>query len=111
MRILARLPMREIEGADEVLEGFVAEFSSGNQCRIWPALTYDREANQTRIAFFTEWRRVATPEDIAELTGYTDELMGKRPEVLTETTSDPCAEPENVEWLRSGKAPTPKRAN
>ena len=111
MRILARLPMREIEGADEVLEGFVAEFSSGNQCRIWPALTYDREANQTRIAFFTEWRRVATPGDIAEPTGYTDELIGKRPEILTETTSDPCAQPENVEWLRTGKPPKPRRAN
>ena len=87
-----------------MLEGFVGEFASGNQCRIWPALTYDREANQTRIAFFTEWRRVATPGDIAELTGYTDELMGKRPEILTETTSDPCAEQGNVEWLRSGQA-------
>jgi hypothetical protein len=74
-------------------------------------MTYDREANQTRIAFFTEWRCVATPDDIAELTAYTDELMGKPPELLTETTSDPCAEPENVEWLRSGKPPTPKRAN
>jgi hypothetical protein len=29
MRILARLPKREIEGADEVLEGFVGEFASG----------------------------------------------------------------------------------
>jgi hypothetical protein len=44
MRILARLPKREIEGADEVLEGFVGEFASGNQCRIWPAMTYDRES-------------------------------------------------------------------
>ena len=111
MRILAKLPKREIEGADEILEGFVAEFSSGNQCRIWPALTYDREANQTRIAFFTEWRRVATPDDIGQLTRYTDELMGKPPELLTETTSDPCAEQENVEWLRTGKPPKPRRAN
>jgi hypothetical protein len=103
--------MREIEGADEILEGFVAEFSSGNQCRIWPALTYDREAHQTRIAFFTEWRRGATPGDIAELTGYTDELMGKRPEILTETTSDPCAEQGNVDWLRSGRKPPPRRTN
>ena len=111
MRILARLPMREIEGADEVLEGFVAEFSSGNQCRIWPALTYDREANQTRIAFFTEWRRVATPDDMAELTHYTDGLMGKRPELLTETASDPCVVQENLEWLRTGRPPKPKRTN
>jgi hypothetical protein len=111
MRILARLPRREIEGADEVLEGFVGEFASGNQCRIWPAMTYDREANQTRIAFFTEWRRVATPDDIAELTAYTDELMGKPPELLTETNADPCAEQENVEWLRTGKRPVPRRSN
>ena len=111
MRILARLPRREIESADEVLEGFVAESSSGNQCRIWPALAYDREANQTRIAFFTEWRRVATPEDIAELTGYTDGLMGKRPEILTETASDPCAEKENLDWLRVGRRPRPRRSN
>ena len=104
MRILARLPMREIEGADEVLEGVVAEFASGNQCRIWPALTYDREANQTRIAFFTEWRYAATPDDIGELTRYTDELMGKPPEyVLCYTESyQKKARTQNTAWACGG---------
>ena len=111
MRILARLPAREIEGADQVLEGVVGEFVSGNQCRIWPALTYDAAANQTRIAFFTEWRQQATPADLSELVSYTDKLMGKAPEVMTETRLDPTTEPDNIEWLRSGKAPKPRRTN
>jgi hypothetical protein len=109
MKILARLPSREIEGADQVLEGVVIEVASGNQCRIWPAMTYDADADQTRIAFFTEWRRRATPDDLAELMAYTDSLMGKKPELLNETSADPCADQENIEWLRTGKAPMPKR--
>ena len=111
MRFLARLPPREIEGADQVLEGVVVEVASGNQCRLWPAMTYDQAANQTRIGFFLEWRRSATPDDIAEVTAYTDSLMGKRPQILTETTSDPGADDRNVEWLRTGKMPAPRRTN
>jgi hypothetical protein len=111
MKILARLPSREIEGAHEVLDGLVGEVSSGNQCRVWPAMTCVPETNQTRIAFFVEWRFPSTPEDDAELMAYTDTLMGKPPEVVTGTTEDPCSVEENVEWLRSGKRPKRKRAN
>ncbi len=111
MKILARLPSREIEGAHEVLDGLVGEVSSGNQCRVWPAMTYVPETNQTRIAFFVEWRFPSTPEDDAELMAYTDTLMGKQPAVVTGTTADPCADQENVEWLRSGKPPKRRRAN
>lgn len=67
MNFLARLPSREIEGAHEVLDGLVGEVSSGNQCRVWPAMTYVPQTNQTRIAFFVEWRFPSTPEDDAEL--------------------------------------------
>jgi hypothetical protein len=111
MNVLALLPKREIEGADEVLEGMLAEVASGNQCRIWPAMTYDREHHETRIAFFMEWRRVPTPDDIAEVTAYTNTLMRKPPELMTEAQSGPCAEQENIDWLRTGKAPKPRRTN
>ena len=63
MKFLAKLPPREIESADQVLEGVVAEVSSGNHCRFWPALTRDASSNGTRIAFFVEWRQPPTPED------------------------------------------------
>ncbi len=63
MRIVNKLAPREIDGADEVLDGVVAELSSGNYVRFWPAMTYDTEANQTRIAFFTEWYLPPTPDD------------------------------------------------
>jgi hypothetical protein len=109
--ILARLPAREIEGAYQVLDGLVGEVSSGNQCLIWPAMRYDAEAHQTRIAFFTEWRVTPTPEDQRELIAYTDSLMGKPPAVITETRADPTTDQENVEWLRSGKPPSPRRTN
>ena len=41
MKVVATLPPREIDGADQVLEGVVAEFESANHCRIWPATTCD----------------------------------------------------------------------
>lgn len=108
MNILNILPPREIEGADEVLDGVVLECQSGNVCRVWPAMTYDRERDQTRIAFFMEWYRPATPDDIAEVTEYTNGLMGTGPELLTE---GPMLSQENVDWLRTGKAPRPRKAN
>ena len=111
MKILAKLPPREIEGADQVLDGVVAEMSSGNLCRFWPALTYDREKDQTRIAFFMEWYQPATPNDIAELTAYTNKLMSKEPEMLTEVKGDPTQDAANTEWLRTGKKPAPRRTN
>jgi hypothetical protein len=111
MKLLARLPPREIEGADRVLDGAVAEVASGNRVRLWPAMTYVPETNQTRIAFFTEWRLPPTPEDERELIAATDEMMGKPPELITETKGDPTVEQENVDWLRTGKAPKPRRTN
>jgi hypothetical protein len=39
MKLLARLPPREIKGAQKVLDGVVAEVASGNMCRLWPAVT------------------------------------------------------------------------
>lgn len=111
MKVLARLPAREIEGADQVLDGIVAEVASGNQVRVWPAMTYAAETNQTRIAFFTEWRRPPTPEDQRELIAHTDALMGKGPALMTETTGDPTADKQNVEWLRTGKPPKPRKTN
>ncbi len=111
MKLLARIPAREIDGADRVLDGLVAETASGNQCRIWPAMTYDADAKQMRIAFFIEWRGMATPNDTAEVMAFTNSLMGKPPAVITETTSDPCANNENVEWLRTGRLPAPKKTN
>ena len=112
MKILANLPPRKIEGADEVLEGFVGECASGNQVRAWPAMTYDDERNQTRIAFFTEWRQGPTPNDTAELIAFTDSMMGKPPELMTECgKADPTTVKENIDWLRTGKAPARRRAN
>ena len=111
VKFLARLPAREIDGADQVLEGALVEVASGNQCRLWPALTYDAGADQTRIAFFMEWRCAPTPNDMSEITAYTNSLMGKPPALVTETHEDPCTDRENVEWLRSGKPPACKRAN
>jgi len=74
-------------------------------------MTYDSALNQTRIGFFIEWRRQATPEDVAEVTSWTDRLMGKPPEFRTEGKSDPCADNQNLEWLRTGKMPAPRRTN
>jgi hypothetical protein len=111
LRVLATLPAREIEGADQVLEGMLVEVSSGNQCRVWPAMTYDAERKQTRIAFFLEWRRLSTPDDIVEVTAFTNTLMGKTPSVTTEGNIDPREDQDNLDWLRSGKAPAPKRSN
>jgi hypothetical protein len=111
MRVLASLPARHIDGADQVLDGIAAEVASGNQVRVWPALTYDWEANQTRIAFFTEWRRSPTPEDQWELITHTDALMGRGPALMTETQGDPTADKQNVEWLRTGKPPKPRKTN
>jgi hypothetical protein len=111
VKVLARLPSREIDGADQVLPGVVAEVASGNQVRVWPAMTYDRQADQTRIAFFTEWRRRPTPEDERELIAYTDAFMGKAPALRTECHGDPTIQQENVDWLRTGKIPKPRRTN
>ena len=111
IRILAKLAPREIDGADEVLEGVVAEVSSGNLCRLWPAMTYDDAKNQTRIAFFFEWRQSPAPNDIAEVTAYTNELMGKPPELMTETKNDPGHDASNAEWLRTGTKPARRRTN
>lgn len=111
MKFLARLPARVIEGADQVLDGIVGEVASGNQVRVWPAMTYASETNQTRIAFFTEWRLPPTPDDEHELIAYTDALMGKPPALLTECKGDPTAQQENVDWLRTGKQPKPRRTN
>jgi len=111
MKILAKLPPREIEGAQRVLEGVVAEVSSGNMCRVWPAMTYDEERNQTRIAFFFEWRTLPTPDEIAEVMAFTNEMMGKAPELLTETKGDPGRETGNAEWMRTGKKPPARRTN
>lgn len=110
MKLLARLPPHEIAGAQKVLDGLVAEVASGNMCRIWPAVTYDSENNQTRIAFFFEWMLDPAPNDIGEVMAYTDELMGKKPELLT-TGKESCSDPANNEWLATGKMPPPKRTN
>ena len=75
MKVIARLPPREIEGAHQVLEGVVGECISGNYCRFWPAMTYDDQTNQTRIAFFTEWFRPATPADMEEFMAFTNAMM------------------------------------
>jgi len=104
MKIIANLPPRDIEGADQVLSGLVIECASGNHCRVWPAMTYDADADQTRIAFFTEWRQPSTLEDMAELMAFTDGLMGKPPAVVTEGP-DPCTDQQNVNWLRIGQKP------
>jgi hypothetical protein len=111
MQIIGTLPPREIDGADQVLDGMVVETTSGNHCRFWPAMVSDDAAQQTRIAFFMEWRCMATPEDIAEVTALTNELMGATPAFTTESVADPCTNPENLEWLRSGKIPPPPKAN
>ncbi|HZT29438.1 MAG TPA: hypothetical protein VFA33_06125 [Bryobacteraceae bacterium] len=111
MRIIGSLPPREIDGAEQVLGGVVGELASGNYVRFWPAMTYDAETNQTRIAFFTEWYMPPTPDDQRELMAYTDKLMEKPPELTTESKGDPTTNQENVEWLRSGKKPKPRRAN
>ncbi len=55
MKILGTVEPREVEGADTSLDGYLIECRSGNQCCVYPALTYDAGANQTRIAFFTGW--------------------------------------------------------
>jgi len=111
MRIVGSLPPREVEGAEQVLGGVVGELASGNVCRFWPAMTYDRDADQTRIAFFVEWYQSPTPDDQRELTAYTDNLMGGPPALATECKGDPTASQENVEWLRSGTPPKPRRSN
>ena len=111
MRIIGELPPREVEGADQVLNGVVGELASGNYFRLWPALTYDREANQTRIAFFIDWYQPPTPDDQGEVTAYTNKLMNGSPELATETHGDPTTDKENVEWLRSGKKPKRRRTN
>jgi hypothetical protein len=38
-------------------------------------------------------------------------MMGKAPELLTETKGDPGREPGNAEWLRTGKKPARRRGN
>ncbi len=111
MKILAGLPPREIAGADQVLSGVLAQVASGNEVQVWPAMTYDREANQTRIAFFTVWWRPPTPEDQRELVEYTDALMGKPPALMTECKGNPAEQQENVDWLRTGKPPKARRTN
>ncbi len=111
MKILATLPPREIEGADEVLSGMVGETASGNQVRVWPAMTYVPDTNQTRIAFFMEWRLPPTPDDEAEVIAYSDKLMGKSHDLMTTCKGDPTVEQENVDWLRDGKRPKPRRTN
>jgi hypothetical protein len=110
MRLLKTLPARKSSAAT-VLEGVLAETSSGNHCRFWPAITRDAATKETRVAFFIEWRCMATPDDIAELTALTDEIMGGTPAFFTDGIIDPWTNEENLEWLRSGKTPPPKRAN
>ncbi len=105
MTILGKLEPREIEGADEVLEGVLAEFTSGNQCCIWPAMTYDSGLRQTRIAFFTGWRTQPSDADFQELVAYTDGLMGKSRDFATFAKGDPCTNATAVTWLATGEKP------
>jgi len=49
--------------------------------------------------------------DIAEVTEYTNELMGKPPELMTETKNDPGHDAINAEWLRTGTKPARRSTN
>lgn len=95
-----------IEGATE-LDGVLAAVESGNEVILWPTLTYDEGKDQTRIAFFLEWRNASTPNDIAEVIAFTDSLMDKTAAFYTETPNggDPFADERNTEWLRAGTPP------
>ncbi len=108
MHILGKIPAREIPGADEVLEGFVAQMDSGNFCRCWPALTYDTEKHETRIGFFMEWVSLPSLEDQAEFTAHTDQLMGR--EAMFSRAGNSFDE-ESLRWLRTGKQPKVQKPN
>ncbi len=105
MTILGKLEPREIEGADEVLPGMLLQFNSGNQCYMWPALTYDPALDQTRIGFFTGWKTEPSNEDTQELMAYTNDLMGKPPDAITAHKGDPFVHPANTKWLATGEKP------
>lgn len=111
LRVIGLLPPREIPGADRVLDGFVIQTSAGNFCRIWPAMTEDSDKDQTRVAFFMEWKDLASPEDIQEVTELTNELMNNAEPVVGIVGQETPFVAENLEWLRSGKLPKPKRPN
>lgn len=105
MNILGRLAPRQVDGADEVLEGILWESASGNRCCVWPVLTHDLELRETRVAFVTGWRVEPSPEDFKELMAFTDSLMGKAPDFVTAHQGDPCTNSVNTEWLRTGQKP------
>lgn len=110
MKVIGKLPPREIEGADVVLDGMVGEVESGNRCAVWPAMTRVEGADQARIAFFIEWKRDTTPDDLSEAMAFVNKVMGgDQPLFLTEGKGDPTRIAENTEWLRNGKVPPPRR--
>lgn len=105
MRILGMVEPRVIEGADEVYPGMWAECQSGNCVMVWPAVTHDAVARESRIAMFFAWKEPATEADLKEAQECIDQLMGGPPDLVIYSADEQRDEKQLQDWLRTGAEP------